>query len=294
MLGGLFLAALAFAIPARADLTTVYVTPQPGEVNLINVNEGASTTTKGTSTNGYALNSGGTIGAYDSTHNISIMDKLYGAGNYARVADYGSTGGAAGLANPLGVGGLDQQWYNTQGLTFDVTVKYAGNANTVGYYNLGGGGFVAAAAITGNGFWTAGGSVYINGSNAANANTFTITTGQTGSPFELGLKTTGSSTAYYSSNPTSSVTGSTAPSNAGEDHMVTFELGSTVGGVFTGNGTFVIAWEDVAFGSSDKDYNDAVLQFTVATPEPSTLAIAGIGALGFGVHAWRRRKAKKS
>ena len=28
-------------------------------------------------------------------------------------------------------------------------------------------------------------------------------------------------------------------------------------------------------------------------PEPSTLAIAGLGALGFGVHAWKRARARR-
>jgi hypothetical protein len=53
----------------------------------------------------------------------------------------------------------------------------------------------------------------------------------------------------------------------------------------TGNGNQPVSSGDVLITGADMKFN--------AIPEPSTLAIAGIGALGFGAHAWRRRRAGK-
>ncbi len=47
-------------------------------------------------------------------------------------------------------------------------------------------------------------------------------------------------------------------------------------------------------GSNNVLIDTAVVTTPTAVPEPSTLAIAGLGALGFGANAWRRRRTKKA
>lgn len=72
------------------------------------------------------------------------------------------------------------------------------------------------------------------------------------------------------------------------DHMVTFQgtgtdtidLPSTLPGVWDSN-EYILAWED-ALGGGDADYNDFVLitESVNPIPEPSMLAMFGIGLLG--------------
>lgn len=56
-----------------------------------------------------------------------------------------------------------------------------------------------------------------------------------------------------------------------------------------GSSSYILAWEDIAYGSSDKDFNDFVVyvESVANIPEPGTLALLGLAL--FGITIVRRR-----
>lgn len=72
----------------------------------------------------------------------------------------------------------------------------------------------------------------------------------------------------------------------GEDHMIALYTPDPY--------TFLLAWEDLPFALADRDYNDLVVEIRVwqdqIIPEPTSMALLGMGIAGIVVRRLRGRK----
>lgn len=107
-----------------------------------------------------------------------------------------------------------------------------------------------------------------------------------------------SSFGYYLGAANGNVFYSVATHNAGgADQMVAFrgdgdtiKLPTRPAGVW-GSSSYILAWEDLPLGNSDKDYNDMVVYVeSVSVPEPGTLALLGLGFAGLAAASRRKQK----
>ena len=175
----------------------------------------------------------------------TILDTIYGVGNYARVADVS-----------------DNTWWQIAGPGgATVEAKYAGNGNDL--WTATTGGALDKLVVMG----VAG----LTGTIAPSVNPFLFADVTTGGSLS------GSGGKYFVSD---------AELNKGEDHMVTFKLIGSYGILHPD--TYVIAWEDLQYSGSDKDFNDLVVEVSGVKPVPDgglTVALLGgavalIGAFG--------------
>ena len=165
----------------------------------------------------------------------------------------------------------------------DAQVKFAGDYSTFGVFTPGSPASLATyteeADVTGSGFNAAFTGAHVIGG--------ILTIQPPPNPLALGINNTQSAPQdYWSSNATdnSDAAGAT-------DHMVTFYITWE-----RMPGNYVIAFEDLSIAQgSDRDFNDLVIQINsglAPAPEPSTMAIAALGALGMIGYGLRRRKSK--
>jgi hypothetical protein len=187
-----------------------------------------------------------------------ILDTLYGLSNLQRVDDYGV------LPN-------DQIWFNPDTGTATAQAKFAGFAHEFGYIpDTNGNGMFEEAVVP---IFFLGGNINMILSSGPSGNL-------TGGPVNL----------IWALKPSGAQLWTSLPDSRNIDHMVTWLI---TGGQANEAGNYVIAWEDLPGlpAGSDRDFNDLVVEVTVATvPIPAAILLLGSGLVGL---AGIRKKFKR-
>ncbi len=201
----------------------------------------------------------------------------------------------------------DEMWtFNAAGTGSAVMMfEYAqfANSNTMGIYDLDSGTKLELFSGTA----AEGSKVYLN----LNGSTFTTVLFDDNFTF-LGQNTAdfGGSTSFgfYLDTPEGNTFYSQAALNGdhdndgeADDHLATFQgngqeyLDSNGDGNYFqfNDDNFILAWEDLKFDSSDKDYSDMVVMVTSFVPvsEPGTIALFGLGLAGLGMARKKQKNA---
>lgn len=195
-------------------------------------------------------------GGYGEPDLLDILDDMYGLENLERIHDHD---------NAI----TDEVWMATGDGSALAKAKFAGYDQNFGY--MAGGGFESLFMVDGNGM-LAGAEESIA---VAAGDVLRFANDTSGSP----------------------MWSSERMANADElDHMVTWRVVGSDNGFDNQVGAYVVAWEDL-WGGGDNDYQDLVVELTGVTPggepvpEPTTIALFGLGAMGMGL---RRRFRKKT
>lgn len=184
--------------------------------------------------------------------------------------------------------GSDAYWAigGSGGAISTIVIELAGNAtyNTFGVYDLGNpSNYVEifnGAASTGSQA-----AISIHDDGEVWLNLFTDT-GKNFGTNEFG---------FYLSYPDNYIWYSDSALNNDEDHMLAFEgkkdiikIGNLAAGEW-GTNEYILAWEDLPLGDSDKDYDDFVVMVESVNPVPVPGAIL-LGLLGMGAAGLKLRR----
>ncbi len=187
----------------------------------------------------------------------SVLNTLYGAGNYVRVDD-----------------SWDQIWWEYDG-TATAEAKFAGDSHKIGFEQGSGGGPKTNWTVA-DGTWT---STSGSGYGVSGSLTFDFDPNDY-LRFYIKDVTTGAVWSSKESENTDAI--------ASIDHMVSYYI---TGGASAGH--YALAFEDRSVaGGSDRDFQDMVIEVSMVNPvpEPGSLALLGLVILGAGAGIVRRRR----